>query len=214
MESASLMELSIDEPRVAPVGDKSSANQEQGWKDLVKGRPILFMIVILVSLAARAEHEADHRYTLRGYVLDDTRAAIPGASISVRSDVQLLGNGKADASGYYSILVHLHDADLGRILTVQAGDDEGEVQVSLTPGDRRTPRLHHVNFVGGELIEGELRKTRVPPWLYGVVGVVVVALVLVYLEKRRKQKARLKATAEREGTTTPPKRKKRRRRKR
>lgn len=143
----------------------------------------------------RAEHEADHRYNIRGYLLDASERGIADQKVLVFDRGKLLGSAETDQSGYYSMHLHLHDEDLGHKLTLQAGSSKAQLRVKFEPGDKTTVRRHDANFVAGEFYEGELGRFRVPPWTYAVAGLALFALTLVMLEKRRRAKLRNEAKA-------------------
>ena len=138
-----------------------------------------------------ADHEADHRYNIRGYVLDTKQNGIKGLTIQAFADGALLGTGKTDPGGYYSLHLHLHDEDYHRTLKLQAGPHEAELKVSFEPGDKTSSRVHEANFVAGKFVEGKLGRFRIPPWSYAVGGLLLIMLIAVLLEKRRKKKVRL-----------------------
>ena len=146
----------------------------------------------LLITSALAEHEVDHRYNIRGYVLDENQQAISDLTVQALDGASLLGTSKTDANGYYSLHLHLHDTDNRRILRLRAGPHESDLRVTLIPGDTSTLRVHDANFVAGEYIEGELERFRLPPWIYPVGGFLVLGVIVVLLEKRRKKKLKLK----------------------
>lgn len=146
----------------------------------------------LLITSAIAEHEVDHRYNIRGYVLDENQQAISDQTVQALDGASILGTSKTDANGYYSLHLHLHDTDNRRILRLRAGPHESDLRVTLNPGDTSTLRVHDANFVAGEYIEGELERFRLPPWLYPVGGFLVLGIIVVWLEKRRKKKLKLK----------------------
>jgi len=180
-------------------------------------RTVIFIIAagLLIVGNAWAEHEIDHRYNIRGYVLDENQQGIANLNVQAFDGSTLLETGKTDAEGYYSLHLHLHNADNRRILRLRAGSQESELRVTFDPGDTNTLRVHDANFVGGEYIEGGLNRFRLPPWVYPVGGLLVVGVIVVILESRRKKKIKLKNIAAGEHHS-PGKRKskKRRRRKR
>ena len=77
------------------------------------------------------------------------------------------------------------------LLRLRAGPHESELRVTFDPGDTNTLRVHDANFVAGEYIEGELGHFRMPPWIYPVGGLLVLGVIVVLLEKRRKKKIKL-----------------------
>lgn len=149
---------------------------------------LLALMLALAAPAAQAEHEVDHRYQVRGYVLDANDRAVANQQVSVYADGELLDSGKTDASGYYSLHLHLHNEDNGRRLRLRAGPHQAELRVSFDPSDLATQRVHEANFVGGNFVEGGLGRLRLPPWVYPLLGLFLAGLALVWLEKRRRRK--------------------------
>ena len=115
--------------------------------------------------------------------------------------------------------MHLHDSAVGRRLRLKTSEYEGTVRVSLTPGDRSTERIHYVNFIGGELKEGELAgHGGISATLVAGVAGAIVLVVSVFATRhfrrlhRRRQRARQKVT--KAPGKSAPKRRKRKSRKR
>lgn len=149
---------------------------------------LLFLVLGLAAIGAQAEHEVDHRYQVRGYVLDANERGIANQDVSVFDGTRLLASGKTDASGYYSLHLHLHNEDNGRGLSLRAGSQRADLRVSFDPSDLSTARVHEANFVGGNFVEGDLGRLRLPPWVYPLVALFIGGFVLVWLEKRRRRK--------------------------
>jgi len=155
-------------------------------------RILIFIMALLPLANAMAEHEADHRYQVQGFVLDENEKAIPGREVAISADGELLARGTTDSSGYYSLHLHLHNEDRGRLLSLRAGPDRAEIRVSFDPEDQHTARVHTANLVAGKLVETELRRWRTPPWIYPLSGFILLGFALVMLERRRKRKLRQK----------------------
>ena len=157
------------------------------------------MRVIVISVIAgcllftgvRADHEPDHRYNIRGYVLDARQQGIDNITVQAFADGKSLGTSKTNADGYYSMHLHLHNEDYRRVIKLRAGPHEAELRVTFDPEDSTSARIHEANFVDGQLVEGALSRFHIPPWSYPVVGLVLIMTILVFLEKRRKKKIRL-----------------------
>lgn len=178
-------------------------------------RRVLSLPVVLFMLGpilVHAEHEANHRYNVRGYVLDDARIPVADAPVSLRMDGKVVGSARTDSDGYYSIRAHLHDFDIGKTLTVRAGEHNVEIRMQGTPRDLTTNRVHHVNFVGGELVEAELDRGRLPSWSY-VVGALVIASVSVVAAHRLRRRSR-RLSRRQEGTAKPKRKRKGKRKRR
>ena len=150
------------------------------------------VVFFLLISSAWAEHEVDHRYNIRGYVLDENQQGIGNLNVQAFDGGSLLGSITTESDGYYSLHLHLHDTDNRKILRLRAGPHEADLRVKLNPGDTSTLRVHDANFVAGEYIEGELNRFRMPAWLYPLAGLLVLGVIVVLLEKRRKKKIKQK----------------------
>ena len=156
-------------------------------------RLLIFLLAcLLLPIGAIAEHEADHRYNVRGYILDEHDRAIARREVTIFADGNILASGNTDADGYYSLHLHLHNEDRGRLLSLNAGGQRAEIRVDFDPQDKHTARVHDANLVGGKLVEQALNRWRTPAWVYPLAGFLVLAFLLVTLERRRKRKLRLK----------------------
>ena len=155
---------------------------------------LIAVVGCLMINNAWAEHEADHRYNIRGYVLDENQRGIRDLNVQAFDGNNLLASSKTDADGYYSLHLHLHNEDYHRILRLRAGPHESELRVTFDRNDKSTLRVHEANFVAGKYIEGGLGHFRVPPWIYPAGGLLAIGIIVVYLESRRKKKIRKKKT--------------------
>ena len=133
-----------------------------------------------------ADHEADHRYNIRGYVLNANQQGIDNLTVQAFMGGELLGTSKTTADGYYSMHLHLHNSDYHRVLKLRAGSHEAELRVTFDVGDDTSARIHEANFVDGRYIEGGLGRFHIPSWSYAVGGLLLFIVTLVYLERRRK----------------------------
>ena len=173
------------------------------------GLPTVAVALILFTAMVAAEHQADHRYDVRGYVLSADKRPLDGVPVTIRIGDQFIGSGRTDGEGYYAIRLHLHDSDIGGTFAVRAGERQALVRMQAEYGNRTTARVHHVNFVGGEVIEKNLG-IDIPAWVY-VAAAPLVLWAAVYLTGvigRKVRKLRLANAPEEPG------REKRRRRKR
>lgn len=153
------------------------------------------MFVLLLPGPALATHEADHRYNVKGFVLDENEAPVANSTVTVRSGNEVIGYQTTNSRGYYNIQLHLHDSDLGKRLRLQTGAGEATIQVTFTPGDKTSRRIHHANIIGGQLVETRLWRRSIPTWTYvtTIVGIVVVTTAIVFarrLQRLRKRRLR------------------------
>ena len=153
---------------------------------------IIYMFVgCLLSTNLWADHEPDHRYNVRGYVLDANQRGIDNLTVKVLLEGKALGSTQTNADGYYSLHLHLHDADHHRVLKLRAGQHEAELRVKFDVGDAISARIHEANFIDGKYVEGAIGQFRIPSWSYAVGGLLLIFMIAVFLEKRRKKKIRL-----------------------
>ena len=167
------------------------------------------VLLLLFAGTAVALHEIDHRYEVRGYVLDSRDHAIKGVPVTVSLNDEVIGSSRTDSEGHYAIRVHLHDSDIGRLLTVRAGTNQAEIRMEATRGDASTPRIHHLNFVAGKPREKKLAGQGVPLWAY-VAGAPILIWGAVYatgLTRRQLRHVKKAASAAGAGRTRKRKRK-------
>jgi hypothetical protein len=157
----------------------------------------LAVVLVLVPVTyVYSLHEVDHRYDVTGFILDAERRPIAGVSVVAQVDGKRLGSGRSDSNGQYRFRMHLHDSDVGRELRLKTPDHEGTVRVTLTPGDSSTQRIHHVNFIDGKLVEGELPGrggVSVSTLVAAGAAVLVIGGLVMAERLRRRQRRRLRA---------------------
>ncbi len=159
-------------------------------------------LLFLLPGAVQSGHEVNHRYTIKGYILDEREQPMAEVLVSVRLGGQPLGGVRTELDGYYSVQVHVHDADIGKTLLVRAGEHKATIRMTATRRDRSTRRVHHVNFVGGRLLEEKLDRRRWPAWGSGLIAAVIggsVVALLVSMRRRlvRRRRRREKKRADR-----------------
>jgi LPXTG-motif cell wall-anchored protein len=105
----------------------------------------LLIFLLLLVRPVFAEHEADHRYTVKGYVRDAAGKAKEATPVVVEHK----GDKKSattDGRGYYEVRYHLHDANKGDEIIVTTGGEVKKIAVDLIPGDHMTERIGRVDF--------------------------------------------------------------------
>lgn len=142
-----------------------------------------------LSGLALATHEVNHRYHVTGYVLDEKQMPLSDTDVSILMNNQVLGFGKTDADGFYSIRLHLHDPDRGKKLQIKTAAGVADTRVTLTPGDKTTKRVHYANFSGGQFLEKKLPGRGFPVWGYGII-IVVIGTAAVMVERHIKRRKR------------------------
>lgn len=174
--------------------------------------PVLILIVAVVFATGPvgAEHEADHRYTVEGYVLAADQNPLANVPVVIRLGTDRSARGTTDKSGHYSLRLHVHNADLGKRIMISAGAHKSDIAITFDPGDATTSRIHYANFLGESF--SETRITRgLDQWrfmIWIVVAVVAIGVVAWGSRARKRQKKRQRQHAK------PPRSGAKRRRKR
>jgi hypothetical protein len=156
--------------------------------------PLLAVCLALLPAPALAKHEADHRYNVKGFVLDENEQPLADSPVTIRSGNGVIGHQKTNSQGYYNIQLHLHDNNLGKKLQVQTAVGEATIRVRFTPGNKATRRVHQANLIGGKLVENQLSRRRFPASVYvaGTTAVVAVsALIIVARQAKRRRRRKL-----------------------
>jgi len=177
------------------------------------------LLVALPLTPALATNQTDHRYDVRGYILDADRQPIPGVAVVASVDGERTGGGRSDSDGYYAFRMHLHNSSLGRALRLKTPEYQGTVRISFEPGDASTRRLHYANFIDGKLVEGELagRGGMSATLLTTAAGAAILLasfFVARHARRLRRRRQRAEQKAEKRQSGKPPKRTKRKKRRR
>ncbi|TAL10364.1 MAG: carboxypeptidase regulatory-like domain-containing protein [Nitrospirae bacterium] len=166
----------------------------------------------LIPCAAWATHEMDHRFTISGYVRDKDGKPVREVKVLARDlrDQKIDPvTSYADGSGFYKLILHLHNQNAGDPIQVSVKDERSgldevkKIRAEFDPADRHTERQAKVDFgpetdkpgggAGGVI--GTEDASRL--WLYGVGGVLVaVAIGVAVMRARHRQAA---ASAKRRG---------------
>jgi hypothetical protein len=178
---------------------------------VMRGRPSRKLAAVFLSLAGLyatslggprltfAMHETDHRFTVSGYVYDKQGKPVGDARVHVRD----LRDQKiepvttyTDGSGYYKVVLHLHNDNAGDPVQVTAIEEKlglqeaKTVRAEFSPNDLKTERQAtlHIGAVPEGLAPG------VPMhWQYVIGGTMAGAMIGAILWwRRRKTKNRAK----------------------
>lgn len=138
-----------------------------------------------------ATHEADHRFTVEGFVCGADGKGVADTDVLVKDTKISYGQVvKTGGDGYYKATFHLHNENLGDPLLVEAKGEQQHLKVVFDPKDLESERKIQVNFGIGCVSE----HGRPPTWVLIVLGATVVAVGGVVGAKlfrsRRKQEQR------------------------
>ena len=202
----------LDRPDFSRVGQTISKVLSTGpsWS----GAAAFFALVgLIVPYPAWATHEIDHRFIISGYVRDKEGKPVRDVRVQVRDlrdqSVDPV-NTYADGSGFYKVVLHLHNTNAGDPVQVSIKDERSgvdevkKIRAEFNPNDRRTEREAKVNFgpeperspisgVGGLVETAEASSY----WLYGVGGILALAAISAGVAWVRRQQA--KAVPKRRG---------------
>ncbi len=159
---------------------------------------ILFILMGVLdgsAMNALAEHEADHRFTISGYVYDDQGKPLSNTAVVVRDiSSTVIGTTKTSSNGSYRVKLHLHDEALGIKLLVIANEKEKEIVVDFDPYDASTERVTEVNF-------GAFQETEESSNKGVIIGAVSFAVLLIgaYVIFSGKKKQQKKMTKGKKG---------------
>jgi hypothetical protein len=178
------------------------------------GAAVFFGLVgLILPCSTWATHETDHRFTILGYVRDTDGKPVKDVRVQARDlrdqSVDPV-NTYADGSGFYKVVLHLHNTNVGDPIQVSIKDERSgvdevkKIRAEFNPNDRRTEREARVNFgpelerapisgVGGLVGTAEASSY----WLYGVGAILALAAIGAGVAWARHQQA--KAVPKRRG---------------
>jgi hypothetical protein len=135
-----------------------------------------------------ATHEADHRFTVEGFVCGADGKGVANTDVLVKDTKISYGQiVKTDGDGYYKATFHLHNDNLGDPLLVEAKGEQQNQKIQFDPKDLESERKTKVNFGTGCIHD----VNSPPTWLWWSLGAVVAAVgVLIgrkVIRSQRKQ---------------------------
>ena len=161
-------------------------------RNLVAATAGLFALVSTPAVLF-ATHEADHRFTVEGFVCGTDGKGAPDVAVLVKDTRISYGQTvTTDGDGYYKATFHLHNDNLGDPLFVEARGEQQNHKVQFDPKDLEAERRIQVNFGTGCIHD----RSAFPVWL--LVGVGVSAVIVGGFVGARLIKAWRKKEARRE----------------
>jgi hypothetical protein len=112
----------------------------------------IFLVWSILLPSALATHEIDHRFTVHGTVRDGRTfpgTPLTGKEVLIRDSKtgEILQRGVTDQRGRFSIVLHLHNEDRGRRLTVQSEGSEKAFELQFDPENRSTERQAQIDLI-------------------------------------------------------------------
>ncbi len=148
-----------------------------------------FVTSLALSSPVVATHEADHRYTVEGFVCGSDGRPVGELKVVVKDTRASISKAAyTDGYGYYQAVLHLHNDNVGDPLLITAGDRQQHAKVRFDPKDQSTERALQVNFG-----EGCEHLAAVPSWIYygaGIAGAAVVAYFGARVVRKRRRASR------------------------
>jgi hypothetical protein len=163
----------------------SSEYEKQGRKGL-KVALIGMCLMAAFPSGASATHEADHRFTVEGFVCGTDGKGAANTDVLVKDTKISYGQVvKTDGDGYYKATFHLHNDNLGDPLLVEARGEQQNHKVQFDPKDLESERKVQIHFGTGCTHD----VNQPPAWLWWSLGAFAVAVVgLVGLKTVRAQR--------------------------
>jgi len=128
------------------VRHRQIAQSESRWREWVLAIAMVGGLPSVVS----ATHEADHRFTVEGFVCGTDGKMSTNIDVLVKDTKIPYGQiVKTDGDGYYKAAFHLHNDNLGDPLLIEANGEQQQQKVSFDPKDLEAERKIQVNFGTG-----------------------------------------------------------------
>lgn len=156
---------------VAYVGRNQTAGTQLQWGVLAAAMGTIGLVGF--PSVVSATHEADHRFTVEGFVCEADGKGSANVDVLVKDTKISYGQiVKTDGEGYYKATFHLHNDNLGDPLFVEAKGEQQNHKIQFDPKDLETERKLQVNFGTGCIhdVHGP------PVWVFLGLGAGVVAV--------------------------------------
>ena len=148
---------------------RAIAQSQSRWREWVLAIAILSGFPSVVS----ATHEADHRFTVEGYVCGADGKSSANVDVLVKDTKISYGQiVKTDGDGHYKASFHLHNDNLGDPLLIEVNGQQQHQKVSFDPKDLEAERIIQVNFGTGCTQD----RNSIPRWVYLGAGAVAAAV--------------------------------------
>jgi len=138
-----------------------------------QGRQGFTVAVVALCLSAAfpsvgsATHEADHRFTVEGFVCGADGKGMANADVLIKDTKISYGQVvKTDGDGYYRATFHLHNENLGDPLLVEAKGEQQNHKVQFDPKDLESERKVQIHFGTGCVHDA----SSPPTWLWWGLG--------------------------------------------
>lgn len=167
-------------------------------KSIINFFIVTILLNFLIVNIAYSEHEADHRYTIKGQLLDAQKKPVAKANLKFMIGKKVIKQAVTNSDGKYKAKLHLHDPDYGKELEIIVPGGSGKVIVEFALGDKKTERFHFANFVDGKLVVEKSAAAASPAgeknsvWVFVAIAVIVVLAIVIVLGDSKKKKGKKK----------------------
>ncbi len=154
--------------RVACKGTRTSGSR---WSAIlvITGAVVLLACPTLLF----ATHEADHRFTVEGFVCGADGKGVPNVEVLIKDTRISYGQTvRTDGDGYYTATFHLHNDNLGDPLYVEARGEQQQHKVQFDPKDLESERKIQVHFGTGCIHD----RAAPPAWVLVSIGAGAVGI--------------------------------------
>ena len=124
-----------DGKRLSPehVRRRQIAQSQSRWREWILAIAVCWAVSPRIVFAT---HEADHRFTVEGFVCGADGKSSPNIDVLVKDTKISYGQiVKTDGDGYYKAAFHLHNDNLGDPLLIEANGQQQQQKVSFDPKD-------------------------------------------------------------------------------
>jgi hypothetical protein len=140
-----------------------------GWREWI----LALVVVGSLPSVVFATHEADHRFTVEGFVCGADGKSSANVDVLVKdTKISYAQVVKTDGDGHYKAAFHLHNDNLGDPLLIEANGQQQQQKVSFDPKDLEAERIIQVNFGTGCIQD----RNSVPLGVYLGSGAVIAAV--------------------------------------
>lgn len=155
---------------------------------------------VVFPSASPATHEADHRFTVEGFVCGKDGKGIANTDVLVKDTKISYGQiVKTDGDGYYRAAFHLHNENLGDPLFVEANGEQQNHKVVFDPKDLESERKVQIHFGSGCIHD----VNSPPVWLWwglgGTAAVIAGAVGVKRIGKARRKQGQKRGKAQGKG---------------
>ena len=134
------------ETTARPTGTGTGLRQRQGFSVAI----VALCLSVSFPSVSSATHEADHRFTVEGFVCGTDGKGIANTDVLVKDTKISYGQiVKTDGDGYYKATFHLHNENFGDPLLVEANGEQQNHKVQFDPKDLESERKVQIHFGSG-----------------------------------------------------------------